>query len=89
MKQYWKNLKAYPIQHSSHFVVGFTAGRLAMEKYGDAALILVMLVIARQLVEYHKIGDTPHMDLAYHILGVVVGVYCQRIFQFFGGGIFG
>ena len=73
---YLKNLRRYWKEQLTHAAVGAIAGLLLVSGYPWAGLGILGLVIARQGLEYAKRGDTPGIDLAYHLGGCNGGIDC-------------
>ena len=70
---YRANLRLYWREHLVHLGVGTFAGALLVNGHPAAGAVLMGLVVARQALEYHKRDDTPGIDLAYHIAGLIAG----------------
>ena len=72
---YWQNFKQYWKEHLVHLSVGGLAGALAVNlETAPAGFILMGTVWVRQGLEFAKRQDTPGIDLAYHLAGLLVGV---------------
>ena len=72
---YRDNLKRYWREHTAHVSIGAFAGPLATTLDEPVAAGLVMgMVGIRQTLEYLKRDDTPGIDLAYYIGGLLAGV---------------
>ena len=72
---YRENLKRYWKEHIVHLGVGIFAGLLLT--YFDlplAGITVMGTVWVRQGLEFLKRHDTPGIDLAYHLGGLVTGV---------------
>ena len=70
---YLHNLRQYWKEHVVHVLVGATAGALLTSDYRWAGIAIMGTVWVRQGLEYHKRKDTPGIDLAYHLGGLVTG----------------
>ena len=57
-----------------HALVGVVSGALLTTGYHWAGITIMGTVWVRQGLEYHKRKDTPGIDLAYHLGGLLVGV---------------
>ncbi len=71
---YAHNLREYWKEHVAHGFVGLAAGVLLITGYHWAGIAIMATVWVRQGLEYHKRKDTPGIDLAYHLGGLLVGV---------------
>ena len=71
---YKANLKKYWKEHLVHVVIGGFAGLLATSlELPTAGLIIMGTVWVRQGLEFLKRRDTPGIDLAYHLGGLLTG----------------
>ena len=68
---YIANFKQYWRQHLVHIAVGFFGGMLLTGGYEIAGMTLMLFVGIRQGLEYLKRHDTPGIDLAYHMAGLL------------------
>ena len=57
-----------------HAAVGMFAGILLTADYAAAGFGIIALVSVRQTLEYLKRDDTPGIDLAYHLGGLLCGI---------------
>ena len=71
---YLHNLRQYWKEHIVHVLVGMVAGVLLTSGYHWAGTTIMATVWVRQGLEYHKRKDTPGIDLAYHLGGLLAGV---------------
>ena len=71
---YIDNLKRYWKEHIVHVSVGAGAGYLAVSGEPSAAGIIMATVWVRQGLEFAKRRDTPGIDLAYHLGGLLIGI---------------
>ena len=71
---YLSNFKRYWKEHAVHFAVGAVAGLLLVKGQALAGLTLMGTVWKRQDLEFQKRADTPGIDLAYHIGGLLAGI---------------
>ena len=70
---YRANLRRFWKEHTAHIAVGAFAGLLSF-RYPAAAALLMGTVFTRQGLEFAKRRDTPGIDLAYHLAGLIAGV---------------
>ena len=70
---YLANWRRYWREHLVHIAVGAFAGVTLTQGTPAVGAVLMALVISRQALEYHKRNDTPGIDLAYHIGGLIAG----------------
>ena len=74
MKLYIDNFKTYWKEHIIHMLVGAWAGYLAADLETAALGVVIMITVAvRQGLEFAKRKDTPGIDLAYHLAGLLGG----------------
>ena len=71
---YLHNLRRYWKEHLAHVAMGIVVGALLTTGYHWAGMTIMATVWVRQGLEYHKRKDTPGIDLAYHLGGLMVGV---------------
>ena len=71
---YLNNLKQYWREHLVHVGVGVAGGLLLTSAYPLAGLTLMAFVAIRQGLEYLKRHDTPGIDMAYHMGGLLAGL---------------
>ena len=82
---YWENFKAYPVEQTLHILIGALAGfsaTTAPALYLDVpwgaclgvAFIVMATVWKRQDLEFQKRDDTPGIDLAFYMVGLLAGV---------------
>ena len=71
---YWQNFRQYWKEQLTHAVVGLTAGLLLTLGYPTAGLVVMGTVAVRQGLEFAKRNDTPGIDLAYHLIGLLSGI---------------
>ena len=71
---YVDNFKQYWREHLCHVGIGFSAGYLAMRGLPWGAFLIGLFVCTRQTLEYLKRKDTPGIDLAYYLAGVLLGI---------------
>ena len=82
---YWKNFKQFKVQQTLHILIGMLAGFFATTApmlYVDlhwvasvgVAFILMGNVWKRQDLEYQKRDDTPGIDLAFYMVGLLIGI---------------
>lgn len=72
---YWPNLKQYWREHIAHVAIGALAGHLFLIAEPGTIAVgfgIVIWVATRQTLEYLKRDDTPGIDLAYYMGGLVV-----------------
>ena len=76
---YQENLKQYWPQHMLHFWNGFAAGWLVVNGHLSAAALAILATIwKRQELEFEKRNDTPGIDLAYVLAGLLAGTGFAR-----------
>ena len=71
---YIANFKQFWRQHLVHIFVGFFGGLLLTSGYPIAGMTLMAFVGIRQALEYLKRHDTPGIDMAYHMAGLLAGL---------------
>ena len=82
---YWENFKEFKVQQTLHILIGMLAGfcvttapTLFLEvPWGAcvaAAFIIISTVWKRQDLEFQKRDDTPGIDLAFYMAGLLAGV---------------
>lgn len=71
---YLENFKRYWKEQLTHAAVGAGAGYLLTSGYPEAGLVLMGTVWVRQALEFAKRRDTPGIDLAYHLVGLIGGI---------------
>ena len=72
-KLYLHNFKRYWKEHLVHTLTGFVAGMFLTSNMPLAGAAIITTIWVRQGLEYHKRNDTPGIDLAYHLGGLVAG----------------
>ena len=71
---YSANLRRYWREHLAHLSVGCIAGLLLLTDAPWAGVVIIATVWVRQTLEFQKRRDTPGIDLAYHLAGLLLGV---------------
>ena len=71
---YIENLREHWREHILHLGIGVLAGVLLTTGQPTAGGVLMGVVCARQALEFAKRRDTPGIDLAYYVAGLLVGI---------------
>lgn len=71
---YWENFKQYWKQHLCHVAIGFMAGYLTARDLPAIAFTIITWVAVRQSLEYFKRNDTPGIDMAWYMVGLLTGI---------------
>ena len=84
---YLHNLRQYWKEHLVHVLTGAGAGALLTSDYHWAGIAIMGTVWVRQGLEFQKRKDTPGIDLAYHLGGLVVGTILSIGIESSRGGV--
>ena len=71
---YAENFKKHWSSQLAHVAVGMVAGILLTRGHPWAGFVLMGTVWTRQGLEFAKRKDTPGIDLAYHLIGLLAGI---------------
>ena len=75
MVDYARNAREYWKEHLVHIAIGAFSGYLVtFPSLAAAGATLIAVASYRQALEYQKRDDTPGIDLAYHVGGLIAGI---------------
>ena len=78
---YWTNWKRYWKEHLVHISTGALAGWCLATGHPAAGAGILGMIWVRQSLEYMKRHDTPGIDLAYHLGGLVLGTVAGLLYE--------
>ena len=71
---YLENFRKHPVEQLSHFAIGTFVGIMLTGGHTLAGLAIMAMICSRQGLEWAKRDDTPGIDLAVYLAGILVGV---------------